>query len=381
MLLPLVACGGGAGSDATVDDAARESSLTESGLSEGSSPRDAAGDSGLDSASVDALAPEAAAEASSPDAFSLAAVPSTLGSFTTQGTAGCGAAGMPTGVRTLTLTVGGAARTATVFVPPDYDPRRAYPLVFVFHGDGGTGAGIRGSFGLEAPAAGRALFAYPDGAGHSWDSTLRGTNRDMELVFAVRDALHAQYCVDARRTFATGHSRGGFFVNQLACRYGAAEFAAIAPHSGTIDPESNSAYVYGPPNPMGGPFLENGDWDFFCPSDSPSGSAPARPALPPPAMVLHGACDAVGGVEFAQGRRTAQHWGFAARCSTTPSVVSNATPGCSPATSCPTTANEPCYSAPGCASGHEVVFCAIPGMGHALWCHAAERVWGFFQTH
>ena len=327
------------------------------------------------------LATDLATGGVSDGGFDRARVPSTLGAFTTAGSAGCAQTGAPTGARTLTLTVGGAARTALVVVPPGYDPQRAYPVVFVFHGDGGTGSSIRGALNLESAAAGRAIFAYPDGAGQTWNAAVRGTNLDMDLVFAVRASLRAQYCVDLARTFATGHSRGGFFVNQLACRYGAAELAAIAPHSGTIDPDDNNAYVYGPPNPNGGPFMENGDYDFMCPVDGtpPASGTPPLPKLPPPAMVIHGQCDQTGGVEYAQGRRTAQHWGFAARCSTTPSVATASTPGCAPATSCPTAAVDLCSRAPGCQ--RDVTFCAIPGMGHAIWCDAPARIWAFFAAH
>ncbi|APR80714.1 Hypothetical protein A7982_06061 [Minicystis rosea] len=272
-------------------------------------------------------------------------------------------------------------RTATVFVPPDYDAQKAYPVVFVFHGDGGTGSGIRSALNLEPDAAGKAIFAYPDGAQKTWDDAVTGTNHDMNWVMALRDSLRASHCIDTKRTFATGMSRGGFFVNQLACRYGAAELAAIAPHSSTIDPGSDGAYIYGPPKAQGGPFMEDGNWDFACPSD---GSPPPsdRPRLPPPALVIHGICDTEGGVEYAQGRRVAEHWGFAAKCSTTPAVAVATSPACSgQPTNDPPLSVDPCYVAPGCTAAHEISFCAIPNMGHQVWADAHTRIWSFFAAH
>jgi polyhydroxybutyrate depolymerase len=270
-----------------------------------------------------------------------------------------------------------------VFVPAGYDAEKAYPVVFVFHGDGGTGSGIRGALDLEPDAAGAAIFAYPDGDQATWDAAVTGMNHDMNWVMALRDSLRAQYCVDLKRTFITGMSRGGFFVNQLACRYGVAEFAAVAPHSSTIDPGDGSAYIYGPPNPQGGPFMEQGNYDFACPSDGAPPPA-ARPLPPPPMLVIHGECDQEGGVEYPEGRRVAEHWGFAASCSTTPAVAVTTSPNptCTgPLTSNPSLSVDPCYAAPGCAAGHDVTFCAIPSMDHRIWASAHSRIWAFFAAH
>jgi polyhydroxybutyrate depolymerase len=279
--------------------------------------------------------------------------------------------------------VDGEARTATVFVPPNYDAFAAYPLVFVFHGDGGDGANIRTSLDLEPDAAGKAIFAYPDGDQQTWNSAVTGANSDMDFVMALRDSLRASYCVDLERTFLTGMSRGGFFTNQLACKYGIAEFAAIAPHSSTIDPGNDNAYIYGPPNPNGGPYMEQGNYDFACPSDGTPPPA-ARPLPPPPAFVIHGECDEESGVEYAEGRRVVEHWGFAAACSTTPAVAVTTAPDptcAAPFTDDPTLSVDPCYVAPGCSAGHDITFCAIPGMDHEIWADAHTRIWSFFAAH
>jgi len=309
-------------------------------------------------------------------AVDVTRMPSTLGAFTTEGSAGCGSDGAATGERVLSLMVDGAPRLALVVVPSSYDPRQAYPLVFVFHWRPATGGSARAALDLEPAAAGRAIFAYPDGIGNTWDVTLHGVNQDMDHVFAVRDALRAEYCVDLARTFATGYSAGAFFVNQLACRYGTDLLTAIAPHSGGIDPQDDTAYVYGPDHPDRGPFLDDGHVDFMCPVDGTPAMPPPPPRLPPAVMVIHGQCDEAPGVDWPMGRRTVQHWGYAARCATTPSVVTASSPACPASTTCPATTTDPCYRAPGCA--REVVFCAIPGMGHPLWCDAPARIWDFF---
>jgi polyhydroxybutyrate depolymerase len=322
----------------------------------------------------------AIARDSGADGSSSSLVPSTLGGAAVVGSVGCGKTGA-TGVQNISLTVGSTTRTGIYFVPADYDSSKAYPIVFVFHGDGGTGTDIRSQLDLETAAGNKAIFAYPDGASQTWDATLASTNQDMAFVMAVRASLRSQYCADTTRTFVTGMSRGAYFVNQLACMYGVAELTAIAPHSGTISAASNDDYIYGPPNANGGPYTENGNYDFRCPVDPTDGGVPI---LPPPAFVIHGECDQEEGVTYAEGRTSVEHWGFAARCTTTPAVAVTTSPNptCTPPlVSNPTLAVDPCYVAPGCASGHDVTFCAIPGMGHQVWNDAPTRIWNFFAAH
>jgi polyhydroxybutyrate depolymerase len=379
-LVALCACGGGSatgGNAGGTGGHGATSGSTGSPAASGSSSGNPAGGSG------GASTGSSSGSTSSGSGFDAAHAPSTLGAFTTQGSVGCAAPGAATGARAVSASVDGATRTGTVFVPAGYDAEKAYPVVFVFHGDGGTGSSIRGAFDLEPDAAGKAIFAYPDGAQATWDAAVTGANHDMNWVMALRDSLRTQYCVDMRRTFATGMSRGGFFVNQLACRHGIAEFAAIAPHSSTIDPGGGSAYIYGPPNPQGGPYMEQGNYDFACPSD---GSPPpaAGPVVPPPARVIHGECGKEGGVEYPEGRRVAEHWGFAASCSTTPAVAvtTSPNPACTgPLTNNPSLSVDPCYVAPGCTAGHDVTFCAIPSMDHQIWATAHSRIWAFFAAH
>jgi polyhydroxybutyrate depolymerase len=307
--------------------------------------------------------------------------PSTLGGSSVLGSLGCSAGAGATGVQNIALTVDGGARTGIFFVPADYDPSKAYPIVFVFHGDGGNGAGIRPALDLEPDANGKAIFAYPDGANQTWDDNVDTSNQDMAFVMAVRESIRSKYCIDTTRTFLTGMSRGGYFVNQIACLYGIAEFAAIAPHSSTMGATDDSAYIYGPYNPNGGPYLP-GNYDFACPSDGKP--YPAKPKLPPPVFVVHGECDMEEGVTYAQGRAVAEHWGYAARCTTTPNVevTTNPDSACAaPFSNDPALTVDPCYVAPGCAAGHDVTFCSIPGMDHNVWADAHTRIWDFFAGH
>jgi len=128
------------------------------------------------------------------------------------------------------LVVGERERTYVVSRRNGYDCSAGdLPLILAWHGSGGNGASFRANMNddfedldFEATVAGRALVVYPDGIEHGdcrgrtcWDREPDGYDT------AFFDALVAQladdYCVDTSRVFSVGHSRGGRFVEVLAC--------------------------------------------------------------------------------------------------------------------------------------------------------------------
>ncbi len=248
------------------------------------------------------------------------------------------------------IEVGGLDRTYVLSVPAGASTAARLPVVFVWHGDGGTGAGIRASFGLEAPAAGGAIFVYPDGIeipGDGWWD-LQGDatgNRDIPLFDALLDHVEASYCVDAARVFAAGFSRGAYFTNHLACERGD-RLRAIAPHSGAGPFWPGDAY--------------NGDGQLVCPT------------APVPALILHGNADhTVPNDPTAPdgGWQSFEHWAYwnhpAPR-----GGLDYATDPVSPS---------PCEAARGLPADHPVVRCFIDGLDHAIWPQAAATVWAFFS--
>jgi poly(3-hydroxybutyrate) depolymerase len=132
------------------------------------------------------------------------------------------------------VAINGVQRLYLLAVPPEYDASRPYPLVFGFHGSGGDREQLRGYMNVEAPAAGQAIFIYPEGlvvndGATGWELS----NESDDLTFV--DTLLAQYeselCIDEKRVFATGHSFGGCMSNTVGC-YRGTEFRAIAPVAG-----------------------------------------------------------------------------------------------------------------------------------------------------
>lgn len=145
---------------------------------------------------------------------------------------GCGMADPPSGA--LSIMVGDLERKYIVSLPDAYDPQNAYPVIFGFHGLGGSAEGASGNWylGLEVPGGTPSIFVYPDGIddgeGAGWPNT---GGRDVEFFDALLAHLKSAYCVDAERVFSTGHSYGGMMSFTLGCQR-PDDLRAIAPVAG-----------------------------------------------------------------------------------------------------------------------------------------------------
>jgi len=127
---------------------------------------------------------------------------------------GCGKAAPSSKAAQLATTVNGTARSYFLAPPSNYNSNTAYPVVFVFHGAGGTGESLRGWFTLEEAATGAALFVYPDGLGGIWD--LGNNGADAGLFDQLVTSLGDTWCIDKGATFAVGFSYGGWAATQFA---------------------------------------------------------------------------------------------------------------------------------------------------------------------
>ena len=135
--------------------------------------------------------------------------------------------------------VDGVTRKALVYTPAAV-PRTGLPVVFAFHGHGGSMTQAARSFsyhtvwpeamvvymqGLNTPGK----LTDPEGKRSGWQSG-PGDQKDRDLKFfdAVFASLKAECHVDMRRVYATGHSNGGGFTYLLWSTRGDI-FAAVAP--------------------------------------------------------------------------------------------------------------------------------------------------------
>lgn len=144
--------------------------------------------------------------------------------------------------------VDGVPREALVYVPASAkkDSVNAKtspcPIVFAFHGHGGTMRSSARSFnyhsiwpealvvymqGLKTPGK----LTDPEGKRTGWQHGLGAENdRDLKFFDAVLASLKADYYVDESRIYSTGHSNGGGFTYLLWGNRGDI-FAAMAPSS------------------------------------------------------------------------------------------------------------------------------------------------------
>lgn len=147
------------------------------------------------------------------------------------------------GFSRLELVVDGVVREALVYVPVTAKTN-ATPLVFVFHGHGGSSRNAVRSFGMNRCWP-EAISVYmqglntpgrltdPEGKKSGWQSGPGNQgDRDIKFFDAIFDRLKQDYRVDEKHVYVTGHSNGGQFSYLLWAMRGEV-FAAVAP-SGAV---------------------------------------------------------------------------------------------------------------------------------------------------
>ena len=236
---------------------------------------------------------------------------------------GCGSSSTDLGS---SIVIEGETRTYELSLPADYDPQIAYPLIFAWHGRGGSGIIAKLRFGLEDSAGAEAIIVYPDGLpqplyGGDTGWEVRATGSDIILFDQLFARITENTCIDMDRVFATGHSFGGFMTNFLGCQRGNL-LRAIAPVA------------------SGGPRDNNG-----C-----QGSVAVQ--------ITHGTNDSI--IELSEGEASLAKWQTMNSCSQT-SIPSN---------------DDHCVAYEDCTQ--PVRWCEFSG-GHMWPSFAGESIWSFFM--
>jgi polyhydroxybutyrate depolymerase len=157
-----------------------------------------------------------------------------------------------------TWNVGGITREALVYIPAS-EKTTATPVVFAFHGHGGTSERVARAWdyqkqwpqaivvymqGLKTPGE----LTDPEGNRTGWQKTVGDQNdRDLKFFDAVLASLEDDYHVDKNRIYATGHSNGGSFT-YLLWQARPKVFAAFAPSAAVKRPLvlNNSGFISKP---------------------------------------------------------------------------------------------------------------------------------------
>lgn len=160
------------------------------------------------------------------------------------------AAPAPSGILTRhELAVKGMDRTFIQYVPRNLKPNA--PLLFVFHGSGGDGEGMReitgGEFDMLADTNGFVVI-YPDGYQTTWNDCRKGSPQparrmnidDKSFIDAMIEKQAADNKIDRKRIFAAGWSNGGQLAYRLAMER-PAQFAGVASISASRPTAENLA--------------------------------------------------------------------------------------------------------------------------------------------
>ena len=237
--------------------------------------------------------------------------------------AGCGKPSSAVGSE---IEAGGKDRSYQLYLPSGYDSDRAYPLVFAWHGLGGSGWLAQAYFGIEEEVGSDGILVYPDAeplpsAGWATGWELDPDGYDFEFFDALHEHLTERLCVDLDRVFSTGHSFGAYLSNSLGC-YRPEVLRAIAPVAG-------------------GPMR--------------SGECTGAVA----AWIAHGSADTV--VLLSEGESTRDKWQVYNDCSDKSA----------------TTKPSPCVAYEGCA--RDLHWCEHSGQ-HEWPAFAASAIWNFFES-
>ena len=138
-----------------------------------------------------------------------------------------------------TWTIDGVTREALIYTPAKAKTE-ATPVVFAFHGHGGSAQQASRNFGYHTVWP-EAVVVYmqgldtpgqltdPAGDKAGWQAKTNDEgNRDLKFFDAVLATLRQELRVDDKRLYATGHSIGGGFTYLLWAARGD-KFAAFAP--------------------------------------------------------------------------------------------------------------------------------------------------------
>jgi len=145
------------------------------------------------------------------------------------------------------ITIDGLERTYLLHLPEKTASFNNLPLVFVFHGGGGTGKQImKDSEFNKLSDKEKFIAVYPNGIDKGWndgrdDKTEKEKYDDVKFISRLIDTLISEYKIDTARIFATGISNGGFFSFQLAYKL-SNRFLAIAPVCANIPKVQKNFY-------------------------------------------------------------------------------------------------------------------------------------------
>jgi predicted peptidase len=134
----------------------------------------------------------------------------------------------------------------SIFVPPDLDKSKQYPVIVFLHGYGERGMdGLKPLKSALAPSMRwnqrkgkllRFICVFPQGLTGSWYNP-----DDQRTVMDTLAIVEKEYNTDPKRVYLTGNSSGGSGVWTLAAKY-PSRWAAIVPVCGAIPKDTSAPF-------------------------------------------------------------------------------------------------------------------------------------------
>jgi poly(3-hydroxybutyrate) depolymerase len=250
--------------------------------------------------------------------------------------------------------VNGKTRQYFVVLPSGYDNTKPSPVVFAFHGLGGTassllptGSPYGGGYALYGvqPGLPNAIFVVPQGldtgsdAGnqYGWPNT---GGQDINFVKAMLTWLETNLCVDKARYFSTGMSYGGMMSETIACQLPDL-FRAIGSQAGSLFGGTRNCVA----KPIAA-WITHGEADTTVPI---SGDITARDMI-----IANNGCDTT--------------------ITSTIDLVDTARIGDAATTNVTCTVYSQCT-----AGNYPVIWCPVPAEGHAIPSFAGTEIAKFFK--
>lgn len=118
------------------------------------------------------------------------------------------------------LDIDGKQRSWAIRLPTNYDPNRAYPITFEFHGCGSKTNNVP----MENAAGDEAIHVRGASIDKCWHDLATGNVDDstesVDLAFfdAMLDEVKQSTCIDENRVFGVGYSSGAWLMTIMACK-------------------------------------------------------------------------------------------------------------------------------------------------------------------
>jgi phospholipase/carboxylesterase len=156
------------------------------------------------------------------------------------------------------LKLGDGDRDGIYYVPKNYSPDKAWPLIVLLHGAGGTGRATSYAFPFADEFG--VVLAAPDSRDEgTWDLLLHGYGPDVEFIGAALELVQGRLKIERQHRGLFGHSDGASYSLSLSIGTGDTfgHVAAFSP--GVMRP----AEVHGKPKI----FISHGLGDPIMPID------------------------------------------------------------------------------------------------------------------